>query len=690
MNIRTMTLAALMGAASTAAQADDKSYEDRALWGSIANTPSTGTIAIGDSYTQDFNKILISWRMLPGDNENTSFDLYRKVGDGKEYKVNAFKAITATNYQLTPGTTKGDQTFRLTYHGETQTIGTCTMKQSQIDNRLPYISIPLQSTLDINDTIRYCANDVSVGDLDGDGQMEIVVKRIMNVAHNLNIRHPLLWEAYKLDGTFMWRIKSGPNTMTGNMTSFAIADFDGDGKDEIGMRTAEGMVFGDGDEIPDTDGDGKTDYRRPESDLCSAGPEFLSIIDGTTGRELARTDYIRRGKSDDWGIAGTPWKLANSHRIGVGSFDETGLPSVILGRGVYGRSVIEAWDWRSGQLTRRFHFDTNDDAYGKDGKHNSTYAGQGNHSISVADLDGDGLDEIFYGSMALDHDGVGLWNSQLGHGDANHVGKFLTDREGLQCYHCLENGTTEVALHDAKTGEIIWSQSSEQDGDMGRCCVGDIDPNSPGCEFWKFRSNAYSQDGKDLGYSAGAANMMIWFDGSLNRQNLNEGIITSYTKGRTFNMRRYDMAFINGTKSNPSWYGDITGDWREELIVPDTTLVGELKVFATWYPTTHRIPWLMTDHCYYNSAKNENIGYNQPTHTGYYLGSDWKNDQEIWAEARKVLDGKYRTTTDIQGVAETAVRSDKPQGIYNLMGQKVATPTDGLYIINGKKVIKKR
>lgn len=223
MNIRTMTLAALMGAASTAAQADDKSYEDRALWGSIANTPSTGTIAIGDSYTQDFNKILISWRMLPGDNENTSFDLYRKVGDGKEYKVNAFKAITATNYQLTPGTTKGDQTFRLTYHGETQTIGTCTMKQSQIDNRLPYISIPLQSTLDINDTIRYCANDVSVGDLDGDGQMEIVVKRIMNVAHNLNIRHPLLWEAYKLDGTFMWRIKSGPNTMTGNMTSFALS-----------------------------------------------------------------------------------------------------------------------------------------------------------------------------------------------------------------------------------------------------------------------------------------------------------------------------------------------------------------------------------------------------------------------------------------------------------------------------------
>ena len=162
----------------------------------------------------------------------------------------------------------------------------------------------------------------------------------------------------------------------------------------------------------------------------------------------------------------------------------------------------------------------------KDGKANSAYDGQGNHAFNVADLDGDGRDEVMYGSCAFDDDGTGLWTTGLGHGDANHVGRFLPDREGLQVYHCLETGKTMVALHDAKDGSTLWKKVSDSDNDMGRCLVSDIDPASPGCEFWWYGSNAWSQDGtKDLGYKPKSCNMAIWFDGTLSRQLINEGII---------------------------------------------------------------------------------------------------------------------------------------------------------------------
>ena len=138
-------------------------------------------------------------------------------------------------------------------------------------------------------------------------------------------------------------------------------------------------------------------------------------------------------------------------------------------------------------MTRLWKIDT-DDAGGKDvnkdGKPYADYAGQGNHAFNVADLDGDGLDEVMYGSCAWDNDGTGLWTTGLGHGDANHVGVFQQGYEGLQVYHCLETGKTEVALHDGKTGATIWSIVAAADNDQGHCMVADVDPTSPGCEFW--------------------------------------------------------------------------------------------------------------------------------------------------------------------------------------------------------------
>lgn len=211
--------------------------------------------------------------------------------------------------------------------------------------------------------------------------------------------------------------------------------------------------------------------------------------------------------------------------------------------------------------------------------------------------------------------------------------------------------------------------------------VGDIDPTSPGCEMWYAGGNAYSSTGEDLGYKPSSCNMGIWFNGSLNRQLLDGTTIDAVGKGtntggRVFTIYRYDITSINSTKKNPSWYGDILGDWREEVILPTSSNVEnpELRIFSTWYPCDYAYPWLMTDHVYEMSAINQNIGYNQPTHLGYYLGSD--------------SPGQYPTTTGIKVVKNEFQNTTKGKW-YNLMGVEVIAPSKGVYIHNGKKVVLK-
>lgn len=757
-----LLLLALAAALTQPVAAQTANMQDRGLWGCIASNPSSDAIALGD-YTAHLNKMLLTWRMLPGDDENTMFSLWRRMGDSGRWSCmnnplklsNEKYAIKATNYQHAPIENEnitGDLHYRLTYFEQKDCetfIGEYTMSQAQAKSRRPYISIPLQPTDDCSshpDEFKYQANDMSVGDLDGDGQFEIVVKRLLTQYNTKGeiiatsegaadtdprAQHIAIFDAYKLDGTFLWRVKSGPNIIAGNSINFAVADLDGDGCAEVVTKTGEGTVFGDGYEIPDTDGDGRTDYRSiwPAGHYTGdgpkgyGGPEFFSVIDGKTGRELARADFICRGKegetpaelaknweANDWKWDPREkkyqWKLANSLRLGVAEFTGKGK-QIFLGRGVYGRTVVEGWQYDptpngqfAGTLTRLWKLDT-DDAGGKDtnkdGKANSAYAGQGNHAFNVADLDGDGLDEVMYGSCAWDNDGTGLWTTGLGHGDANHVGVFQKGYEGLQVYHCLENGRTEVALHDGKTGKTIWSIVAASDNDQGRCMVADVDPNSPGCEFWKYGNELYTQNGKELKNAEGqrakesSANAGIWFDGTLVRQMINEGIINSHVYGRTFTMYRYDISFNNSTKSNPGWYGDMLGDWREEVIVPDATKLKDIKIFSTWYPTEHRIPWLMTDHTYYMQCIHEQVGYNQPTNVGYYLGADSESDQAIWAAAAKAesdrLAARDGSLTRVLPVHRTG---DEGDAWYNLMGQQVDTPLrGGVYIHQGKKVFVK-
>ncbi len=265
-------------------------------------------------------------------------------------------------------------------------------------------------------------------------------------------------------------------------------------------------------------------------------------------------------------------------------------------------------------------------------------------------------------------------------------------------YHCLEGGKTEVALHDAKTGKIIWDIVAATAGDQGRCMVADVDPSSPGCEFWKYGNELFDQNGKPLTNSEGerktesSCNAGIWFDGTLSRQMINEGIINSFSHGRTFTMYRYSVSFNNSTKSNPGWYGDMLGDWREEVIVPSADKLTDIKIFSTWYPTEHRIPWLMTDHTYFMQAIHENVGYNQPTNVGYYLGSD-QTDAEIWAAAAKAEADRQAALDEVSTGIGDAVRlkynEQIDNNVYDLQGRQVEKGQlrRGLYIISGKKIV---
>ncbi len=587
----------------------------RALWASI-----NGRADASDKlYAAHNNKILVSWRMLPIDTEQTAFDLYRKSGNAQEVKVNSSPIVNSTNFQDTEATLTVNNTYRLCYSGNSETLDTYTLTSAQASQGLPYISIPLQPTTDIDILLTYPANDVSMGDLDGDGRYEIVLKRLVassgadedseeGTAPG-NITHSMLLEAYRLDGTFMWRMKMGPNVITGNGGSFAVYDFDGDGRCEIALRTAEGTVFGDGTQIGDTNGDGKTDYRVAGQNYIHGGPEFLSVVEGTTGKELARTDYIALGTSQDWGD--NYYKRSSSYRIGMAKC-AAAQTSIVIGRGCYAKIVVEVWNYTGGKLSKAWRFDTTDGIH-------SAYAAQGYHSLSVGDVDNDGLDEIVYGSCTIDHNGKGLNCCGLGHGDALHLGKFDPSRSGLQIWSCFETGKAGAALRDAQTGKVIWQYNNP--ADVGRCMVADIDPDSPGCEMWWYQGNAHSPEGVDLGYAPKSCNMAVWWSGSLNRQLLDRSTVDAPKGGRIFTLYRYDVTTINGSKANPCFYGDILGDWREEIIQPtlDNT---ELRVFSTWYPTEYRFPYLMSDHVYEMSALNQNIGYNQPTHTGYYLGSD--------------------------------------------------------------------
>lgn len=613
----------------------------RSLWASING--NADAIFPTRRFEADNNKVLVSWKFWDIDPEDTAFDIYRKTGTGSKQKLNKIPITNSTCWQDATADLTKDNTYYLHMADGEQSVASYTLKAERGRNGLPYISVPFASTDDLG--AAYYGNDAAVGDLDGDGEYEIVIKRVWEKSQAGNtgddkaeetndneyvtpssLRHTTLFEAYELTGELMWRIKSGPNIILGNSSCFAVCDFDGDGKAEVALRTSEGTVFGDGKEIKDTNLDGKTDYRNPSYRYITDTkcPEFISVVNGRTGAETARAPYIPVGTPMDWGD--DRGHRASSYRIGAANLTG-GCPSIIIGRGCYEKIVVEAYDLYEEKLYRRWNFDTTA------GKENEPYTAQGYHFFRSADVDNDGLDEIVYGSCTIDHDGKGLNCCGLGHGDALHIGAFNPEQPDKQyIWACYETGTVGAALRDGATGNVIWKHDSPDD--VGRAMTADIDPDSPGNEMWWFRSNTHSFDGKDLGYVPRSCNFAIWWSGSLNRQLLNGTVIDQYEKAMTespwnrvdpwcrpFTLNKYDAVSINGTKENPCYAGDFLGDWREEVILLKSDR-SEMRIFSTWYPTEHRFPYLMSDPAYRMCAVNQQMGYNQPNHLSYYLGSD--------------------------------------------------------------------
>jgi rhamnogalacturonan endolyase len=286
-------------------------------------------------------------------------------------------------------------------------------------------------------------------------------------------------------------------------------------------------------------------------------------------------------------------------------------------RGYYGRSVLAAWDWRGGRLTSRWVFDT-DSGY-------PSFAGQGNHSVSVADVDGDGKDEIVYGSMVVDDDGKGLFSTGMRHGDALHVGDLDPSRPGLEVYGIHENeenanSSPGTAMYDARTGEILWKTA--QGEDVGRGLAADIDPRYPGCEYWGGPGGLRTCKGEAIGRAPRSANFAVWWDGDLLREILDRNVISKWdweTSALNPILTATGCTSNNSSKATPCLSADLFGDWREEVIFR-TTDNKALRIYTTTIPTTHRIYTLMHDPQYRLAIAWQNVGYNQPPHPGFFLG----------------------------------------------------------------------
>jgi rhamnogalacturonan endolyase len=407
-----------------------------------------------------------------------------------------------------------------------------------------------------------------------------------------------------------------------------VYDLDGDGRAEMACKTADGTRDGTGRVIGDADKDWRT---HKEGDRRHGrildGPEYFTIFDGRTGAALKTVDYVPgRDPIDGWGgIGGNGGNDDYGNRcdrfLACVAYLDGRRPSVVMCRGVYGRIVMAAWDWRDGQLTSRWVFDSGisyrpfADA--------SPYSGMGGHSLSVADVDADGKDEIVYHAMVVDDNGKGLYSTGWRHGDSMHLSDMYPDRPGLEVFTIHENEGATVrfqspgaAMRDARTGAVLWKHSPGID--VRGCLAADIDPRYLGYEAWGGPGELRDSHGNEIGPHPRSSGFALWWDGDL----LRELVAGSTVMKWNWQTHAEEPLFATGTRfgrRGPHITGDLLGDWREELLV--TAPGGRaLRLYTTTVPTEHRIYTLMHDPQYRLAIAWQNVVYNKPPHPGFYLG----------------------------------------------------------------------
>ncbi|WP_430539971.1 OmpL47-type beta-barrel domain-containing protein [Neobacillus drentensis] len=567
--------------------------------------------------------VYVSWRMLGTDPVDISFNVYR---DRK--KINETPVTTSTNYVDKDGKADSVYEIRAVINGKERK----SQDTAKVLNK-NHLDIPLQKPKDgvtpLGDPYSYRANDASVGDLDGDGKYELVLKwDPSNSKDNSQAGYTgnVYVDAYEMDGTLKWRIDLGKNIRAGaHYSPFLVYDFDGDGKAEVVFKTADGTVDGKGTVIGRADAD-----HRNSTGYILQGSEYLTVFEGETGKALSTVDYDPpRGDVSAWGDS--YGNRVDRFLAGVAYLDGE-HPSIIMARGYYTRTVLAAYTWKEGKLTKQWVFDSNDEG-------NGDYAGQGYHTLSVADIDKDGKDEIIYGQMVVDDDGKGLYTTGLGHGDALHVGDFIPDRPGLEVFGVQEHTDSPYGydMRDAETGQILWGVKTGQD--TGRGLTADIDPRYKGEEAWAISGEwnsrvggLYSAEGEKISDNIPTSNFAIWWDGDLQRELVDHkwdaekgtGVGTidkwDYKNNKLVNLLTADGTLSNNsTKGNPVLQADLFGDWREEVIWR-TEDSSALRVYMTTEKAEHRIYTLMHDPQYRLSVAWQNIGYNQPPHASFFIG----------------------------------------------------------------------
>jgi rhamnogalacturonan endolyase len=566
--------------------------------------------------------VYIGWRLFGTDPETLAFNLFRITDGGEPVKVNEQPIAGATNY-IDHG---ADPNQALQYFVR-PVLNSKELAPSKAVRAWDknYLEIPIQPIDE------YRPGDASIADLDGDGEYEIVLHQTSHGQDNSfagTTGTPIL-DAYEMDGTHLWRINLGINIREGeHYTQFMVYDLDGDGKAEVACKTADGTTDGKGQVISDKDKDWRT-YKQGDRThgRILDGPEYLTIFNGQTGAALKTVDYIpNRYPIDGWGgIGGNGGNDSYGNRcdrfLACVAYLDGVRPSLVMCRGVYGRTVLAAWDWRDGKLTSRWVFDSGisyppyEDA--------SPYSGMGGHSLSVADVDADGKDEIVYHAMVIDDNGKGLYSTGWRHGDSMHISDMDPDRPGLEVFTIHENEddtvrfqSPGVALRDARTGEAIWKHSLGID--VGGGVAADIDPRYRGYEVWGGPGGLCDIKGNEIGPKPRSSDFVIWWDGDLLRELISGSNINKWNWETGTEERLFSTGARRGGRG-PNIMADFLGDWREEMLMtsPDGR---SLRLYTTTIPTEHRIYTLMHDPQYRLSIAWQNVVYNKPPHPGFYLG----------------------------------------------------------------------
>lgn len=650
------------------------------IYGGLENTSDRALTAVTTN-----QGALVSWRYYPEDGSGTEFTLKR----------NGLEVYRGSNTNYFDRQGRAGDRYNLEDNSGRNRVGltTSAWKQEYLELTL---KAPDPQTMPDGSVTDYTANDMSVGDLNGDGRLELIVKWYPDNAQDNSIdgyTGTTFLDAYDIDtGTgaanLMWRIDLGVNIRSGaHYTQFQVWDYDGDGCAEVMVKTADGSttyqnVNGSLKEtghvgavsakaLPTNRISEKYDFRSSSGRIgrIVKGDEYLTAFDGRTGKIIDTTAYLpSRGiynaqtgiwDTSMWGLDSKGNKEPQGYANRVDRFlaataylDGTN-PSAVFCRGYYGRTAIAAWDLKNGKLTRKWLFDV---------PTGDKYAGQGNHNLSINDVDGDGKDEIIYGSLTLDHDGKPKYTTGLGHGDAMHVSDWNDDgRLEVFQVHEEKNAQYHVELHDAETGKILWGYQYGKD--TGRGVAADIDPRYPGAEMWAaVNAITYNAKGERI-YEEGkrpSQNFSIFWDGDLLMElfdsNNSTQLIPQVQKWDYENQKTDVLIQMNGTltnngtKSNACLVADIIGDWREEVIVRDAQDKNKIRIYSTPIETSYRVPCLLTDRAYREGVAWQNTAYNQPANLSYLLSSGIKvpeitgkqlNSQTMELNWTAGSDGKY-------------------------------------------------